>query len=249
MFAQFCLAPFWLLLLSAQLLVCATLSWTLLARCDFSYPLAYKLLSIDQHIATFAPQNRFKPDFADTDKAQHLQLFAAIGEAIESDGEGLGDIRYRNARGEEKILLRPPEREHLEYVAWIISDFYRLGGISALIYALLLLIAWRGQLQRPGAASVLLGLFLAVGSAAIIIAIVGPHTIFRWLHMQAFPADHKWFFYYQESLMTTLMKAPDLFGFIAAELVALALLLWVLAFYGLGLLTPSAPKTPLPSVT
>jgi hypothetical protein len=40
-----------------------------------------------------------------------------------------------------------------------------------------------------------------------------------------FPEGHQWFFYYQDSLMSTLMKAPYLFGYIALALLVLTLAL------------------------
>jgi hypothetical protein len=50
--------------------------------------------------------------------------------------------------------------------------------------------------------------------------------VFYALHDWIFPPDRPWFFYYQDSLLTTMMKAPDLFGAIAAEILAVALLLY-----------------------
>jgi hypothetical protein len=41
-----------------------------------------------------------------------------------------------------------------------------------------------------------------------------------------FPPGHAWFFYYEDSLMTTLMQAPHLFGFIAVAIGVLALALF-----------------------
>jgi hypothetical protein len=45
------------------------------------------------------------------------------------------------------------------------------------------------------------------------------------LHTVVFPADHQWFFYYKDSLMASLMKAPDIFAAIAAQLLVVALLI------------------------
>ncbi|MFT7095179.1 MAG: hypothetical protein ACJAV3_002995, partial [Alcanivorax sp.] len=51
-----------------------------------------------------------------------------------------------------------------------------------------------------------------------------------------FPAENEWFFYWQDSLMSTLMKAPVLFGGIAAAIAIGALLLIpVLYWFGLRL--------------
>ncbi|MFN2223885.1 MAG: DUF1461 domain-containing protein, partial [Candidatus Promineifilaceae bacterium] len=41
------------------------------------------------------------------------------------------------------------------------------------------------------------------------------------------PPGHQWFFYYQDSLMTTMMKAPVLFAGIAAEWLVLTIAVFV----------------------
>jgi hypothetical protein len=46
------------------------------------------------------------------------------------------------------------------------------------------------------------------------------------MHILVFPDDHQWFFYYQDSLMSTLMKAPDLFAGIAIQIVLVGLVLY-----------------------
>jgi hypothetical protein len=70
---------------------------------------------------------------------------------------------------------------------------------------------------------------LAVATAAILAS--GPMTVFYALHDRLFPPGHPWFFYYEDSLMTLLMQAPTLFGYIAVALVALALALWLGLLY------------------
>jgi uncharacterized membrane protein len=63
----------------------------------------------------------------------------------------------------------------------------------------------------------LLGGLMSLSVLSIIL--IGPKQVFYHLHEMIFPADHAWFFYYQDSLMATLMKAPDLFGGIALVIV------------------------------
>jgi hypothetical protein len=46
------------------------------------------------------------------------------------------------------------------------------------------------------------------------------------MHIFVFPDNHQWFFYYQDSLMSTLMKAPDLFAGIAIQIVLVGLILY-----------------------
>ena len=56
--------------------------------------------------------------------------------------------------------------------------------------------------------------------------------MFYQFHIWLFPADHEWFFYWQDSLMSTLMKAPVLFGGIAVVLVGGTLVLTPLFYRG-----------------
>src|SRR5690606_5060552 len=79
----------------------------------------------------------------------------------------------------------------------------------------------------------------SITGITLVIFITGPTKVFYWLHEQIFPDEHEWFFYYQDSLMTTLMKAPDLFGFIAVILVILMMVLWSLTIWGMIKLLPS----------
>ena len=60
-----------------------------------------------------------------------------------------------------------------------------------------------------------LGLLAVVSMLAVIA--IGTKKVFYTAHTLIFPAGHQWFFYYEESLMTMLMQAPDLFAAIAAE--------------------------------
>ena len=78
-------------------------------------------------------------------------------------------------------------------------------------------------------------LYSGVGAVlfiSIIVFLVGPTKIFYLGHELVFPDNHQWFFYYQESLMSTIMKAPALFGPIAFQLLLLTLLLWIFLLYG-----------------
>jgi uncharacterized membrane protein len=61
----------------------------------------------------------------------------------------------------------------------------------------------------------------------VVLSLWGFTSLFYYLHTIVFPADHQWFFYYRDSLMATIMKAPDIFSAIAAQLLIVALLLAV----------------------
>ena len=73
------------------------------------------------------------------------------------------------------------------------------------------------------------------GSLSALLVIVGPKKLFYAFHIWVFPVEHQWFFYWEQSLMSTLMKAPDLFGGIAVALVMfgvpLAVLLYLFGLY------------------
>ena len=74
--------------------------------------------------------------------------------------------------------------------------------------------------------------------------LIGAKRVFYSLHDLIFPAEHQWFFYYQDSLMSTMMKAPDFFAYVAAALAVLAIgLLWLILFAASGYTSrPSQPR-------
>ena len=217
----------WCLVLISQLIVGALIAWQILAQTHFAYPLAYDALAIDEHITRFAPKNRFRPHFETTDKEQHLQLFAEIGEAIQDHGNGLADITYVTSTGRKIQLLRKAEVIHLQDVANLVDFFYLVAGISVVVLLVSLVTAWKLSLRFPGVKAIALGIVAVIAAVSLPLLVIGPKKVFYWLHVQIFPPEHEWFFYYQESLMTTLMKAPDLFGFIGALLGVLGLVFWL----------------------
>ena len=221
----------WSLVLTSQLVVSMLIAWHLLAQVSFAYPLAYQALAIDEHIARFAPVNRFRPHFETTNKEQHLQLFTEIGDAIQNHGNGLADITYTTDSGREIPLLRNAEVIHLQDVANLVDFFYGVAGIGLVVVVLSLAAAWKLALRFPGIKAIGLGVVAVIAAVTLPLMIIGPKKVFYWLHVQIFPPDHEWFFYYQESLMTTLMKAPDLFGFIGALLGVTGLGLWLVQIF------------------
>lgn len=219
-------AALWPLFLTSHLLMVAWISWLLLAKLDFLYPVAYQLLDIEQHIQDFGPQNRYKTGFEDTSPALHTELFNAINRAIHHHGDGLADIHYVNASGQSEPMLRQAEIIHLQDVANLIDHLQTAGLIAALIWCILLVYASRKRLVLPSLRKILIGFALSVAGLVVVIMAAGPTRLFYWLHTLIFPDEHEWFFYYEDSLMTTLMKAPDLFGVIAIFLVMILISLW-----------------------
>jgi hypothetical protein len=221
------------LLLPAAALGAMWLSWRCLAAVDFLYPAFYGLLDIDSHVEEFGPQNRFKSGFETTTRDERLRLFSAIVVAIHASGEGLEDLEYHAPDGRVlDRLLTPPEVGHLVDVARLVSRIAPIGWLAVAWTAthllLIRLLGWpMPPLGRLFAAS-----GAATGVAVLLVMLAGPKRVFYAAHDLVFPPDHPWFFYYQDSLMTTMMKAPDLFGAIAAALLVLALgiyagLLWL----------------------
>lgn len=218
-------------LYALTLLISATMiAWHLLAKLDFAYPLAYQLLEIDKHISRFAPQNRYRKQFELTTEDEHFQLFSEIVTGIQNNGKGLATITYSHA-GKHSTLLREAEVIHLQTVANLVNNFYWLGTASITVSIILFVLIWRFKPPRPKLKQVMTGIFVLALSGSAILFIVGPKTLFHWLHAQVFPEGDQWFFYYQDSLMTTIMKAPDLFGFMGALLGIVTLLLYSCFLY------------------
>ena len=217
----------WPLIFISQLVVAALIAWHLLAQFDFAYASAYNAIDIEKHITTFGPRNRYRPDFETTTPEDHHRLFAEIGEAIQNHGEGLADIAYQTDRGQTYTLLRSPEVIHLQDVANLVDVFYYVGYVCILLLLLSCTLAYFKQLSFPSIKHISIGLLAFIGVLGGILFGVGPRKVFYWLHLQIFPPEHEWFFYYQDSLMTTLMKAPDLFGFIGAVMGVVLLLVWI----------------------
>lgn len=217
------------LLLPAAALAALWLSWRCLALADFLYPVFYETLEIGAHIEHFGPQNRYKADFATTTREEHLRLFGAVVDAIHDSGRGLETLEYRDPVGRPiDRFLRAPEIVHLQDVARLIDGIRPVGWLAVAWTALhLLVVGLRGwpvpRLRRLLAASL-----AATGAAVLAVLAIGPRRVFYEFHDRVFPPENPWFFYYQDSLMTTMMKAPDLFGAIAATLLALGLVFYML---------------------
>lgn len=200
---------------------------------DFLYPWFYDVAGVGAHIDRYGPQNRYRSGFGDTTREEREALFAAIARAIRDQGRGLESLVYHDAQGREVgILLRPAEIIHLRDVARLVH-WFEIGGLLALAVLAFHLVAMRRmRIVTPGAGTLLLTTLGLVAALAVATIVIGPVTTFNALHRWIFPPDHEWFFYYQDSLMSTMMKAPDLFGYITVALVVLALAyLWgILAF-------------------
>lgn len=220
-------AQWWILFALLGLLSALFIAWHVLAKLDFLYPLWYELIGIERTIADYGPKNRYRRHFETTTKTERIRLFAAIVAAIHAGGRGLDTLNYHGADGRLiDRLLTQPEIVHLHDVARLIERLRWVGWGALAAWGMLLGLAIKQGWRAPSVAGSLLrtlGLLVAIGGFVVV---VGPVRVFYELHDWVFPAGHQWFFYYQESLMTTMMKAPDLFGFIAVALVGLGVLIF-----------------------
>jgi hypothetical protein len=215
----------WTLFVVLAYLVALFLAWQLLAKVDFLYPLWYDVLGIEQTIACYGPQNRYRDRFETTTKEERVRLFATIVSAIHRQGRGLETLVYHDTQGQAIAnLLTPPEIVHLQDVSRLVDNGLRLGWSATLTWLMLLILLRRQKLSMPPVRTLLSWSLVVVAAVTGLILLIGPVKIFYRLHTWIFPPGHSWFFYYQESLMTMLMKAPDLFAYIALSLAVVTLL-------------------------
>ena len=204
------------------------ISWVVLAQMDFGYRVLYSVMSIDEHIEKYGPQNRYRRGFEKTDKHEHIRLFAAINNGIHNQGKGLNELVYHDPNGRAiRKLLRLPEVIHLKDVANLIDVFFAVSIVAFVILVGLILHYGISQTALPSIKQQIIGITGFSALSFIIIMFIGPITVFYALHEWVFPANHQWFFYYQESLMTVLMKAPYIFGAIAGIIAILALAIYL----------------------
>jgi hypothetical protein len=216
----------WILLVLTVVVASLFVTWRLLAAFDFAYPWLHGLLDIGATVTEYAPRNEQRPGFARTDAAEHARLFGAIVDAVRDQGTGLDEIVYRTPSGEPLgRLLTAAEIQHLQDVARLVSAFERLGWMSLVLCIALGVSAGLRREQPPSPIALISGLGVVVAAATAIVFLLGPVELFYWLHTRVFPPDHQWFFWYEESLMSTLMQAPNLFGAIAVIWVIPAMLL------------------------
>ena len=206
-----------------------SLSWAILYVLDFNYGFWHDHGGIEEGIEKYGPKNRFKEGFGDTDYEQRIDLFHKINVAVHSGGQGLAAISYesKTSDGPQK-LLRQAEIIHLVDVANLIDSLRKFAIVNAFFWLLLVVLScWRNATQ-PNFRYQLFGLVSVLMIAGVILVAVGPVDVFNQIHIWVFPKDNQWFFYYQDSLMSTMMLAPVLFGWIGIVLAALACVFFLL---------------------
>lgn len=217
----------WSLVLLAALLAALFVSWQAHRPFDYGYGFWYDQMAISEHIDRYGPRNRYIRGLEDLDRAEHLQLFGGIVDAVHQQGDGLEALEFTDDKRRTKRLLRTPEVVHLQDVANLIDVLTWVGwmAVAVAVVGTALLVRARVQIRWAQQGAILAG--LAVALAALLL-IVGPTAVFYQLHIWVFPEEHQWFFYYQDSLMSTMMKAPDLFGGIGATIGALGVCIYLM---------------------
>ena len=207
-------------------------AWLINAQLDYGYSWLYYWMSIDQHIEYFAPLNRFRDGFHLLDSDQHIQLFQQICVSVHNQGQGLSDILYPVGQGQVS-LLHHAEVVHLQDVANLIDQIHVLAMVVTILWLLLLILPFVFPVFKRKAAAKFVGLFFigVVVATIVTVFVLGPKSVFYKMHTWVFPDNHQWFFYYQDSLMSTMMKAPDLFAGIAVQILLLGCILFLM---GLG---------------
>lgn len=224
----------WSLLTLALVVAALFLTWRALAAVDFAYPWFHDRLDIEATVAAHGPRNELRPGFERTDADERARLFGAIVDAVRHDGAGLGEIVYRTPRGEAiGPLLTAAEIRHLRDVAALVGGFERLGWLALALVPLLAAGAALRRESPPAPLALLAGLGGTVAVVGVAVLLLGPVEVFYWLHERVFPPDHQWFFWYEESLMSMMMQAPNLFGAIAVLWLVPALLIAALLLWGL----------------
>jgi hypothetical protein len=215
------------LLLPAAALAAFWLAWRALALVDFLYPAFYELLGVHAHIEHFAPQNRYRNGFEQTTRKERERLFAGIVDAIHDSGRGLETLQYHDASGRPLgQLLREPEIAHLQDVSRLVGRVAPAGWIATAWLLVQLILIRRFGWIVPSLSRLMACSLGVTAAGVLVILLIGPREVFYAFHDWAFPPENPWFFYYQDSLMSTMMKAPQLFGAVAIALLLLALMLY-----------------------
>ncbi|OUS30380.1 hypothetical protein A9Q98_05155 [Thalassotalea sp. 42_200_T64] len=207
------------------------LSWQVNKSVNFTYPFWYQVLDISSHIDKYAPQNKYqKQDFVNTDASQHQQLFAEVVVAINNHGEGLAEMEY-NLANVDKKLFTDSEVVHLQDVSNLVDKLTWFWLINLIPLTSLLLLYRSKKISMPERKLKIYALIISTSALVLGFSVFGFRKIFYYLHTVVFPDNHQWFFYYQESLMSTFMKAPDLFAAIAINLIVVALSMGIPLYY------------------
>ena len=216
----------------AVFFICLVLSWHFLSKANFFFDTLYDMHQIESHIAEFAPQNRQnRINFELTSKNERIRIVGKILRTVNSKGVGLETIKYFNTDGVPvNLFLTLAEVEHLKDVSVLVHLMNSIAFILMIIFIIIFSLAWRYKTTTPSLLMLTCNMvgFVIIATGCIIF--IGPQIVFNELHEWVFADKSEWHFYYQDSLMTTLLKAPDTFATIAILMTAIALIFWLLIF-------------------
>lgn len=204
------------------------ISWGVLAKANFLYPVLHDAIGIDTHIETYAPKNRKKRlGFENTSKEDRARLFKGIVDAIHHKGEGLSTLSYLTVHQgltQSVLLLTDAEVTHLKDVAVLLEKTKPVVVVLFLCWLMLVILFKIKNVGLPNTGQFVVSAFVMI-VLTVLVLLLGPEKIFNQLHIWAFPDDHQWFFYYEESLMSTMMKAPVIFAYIVAIWVCVSIVI------------------------
>lgn len=214
-----------LLYSSLSLILCLYISWHALLSVNFFYGFWHDNIGIAETIAETGPQNRYRQHFEDTDRSQRIELFKDICHAITHQGEGLRDIYYSPTPETKIPLLHKAEIIHLQDVANLITLTQHLEPYMLIAWLVLTALYFFRSWPLPSYLQLLaVNSVLIVSLAAILL--FGWVEVFYAAHRWIFPDDHQWFFFYQDSLMSMMMQAPDLFLYIGITMLIVAIIIF-----------------------
>lgn len=212
-------AMLWAVGIASLLFFSLGITWKISTAINFNYSTWYDVLTINKTIEQYAKQNNFeKSSFQTTDKTQHILLFSDIVNSVTNSGNGLNEIVYITKNNESVKLLTLSEIVHLRDVSILIDKLTIAWYVNTILLVTLRFLLSHYEYKQPSVKSKLGVLFAFVFCVVCLFGFVGFTSVFYYLHTVIFPDEHQWFFYYQDSLMSTLMKAPDLFEMIGIML-------------------------------
>ncbi|MBL1294553.1 MAG: DUF1461 domain-containing protein [Thiotrichales bacterium] len=213
------------------LLLSLVLAWHILSPVSFFYSQWYDLLAVDENIAEYGPLNRNRIGFETTSRAEHERLMGELVVAINNNGIGFEEINYHDNDGKViDSLLTAAELAHMRDVSHLVRWMKVCAVGLALLMVALLIALRKASVLMPSLPSLSVKMLGLVAVLVGGVLLIGPVKVFYQLHVWLFPDKNQWFFYYEDSLMTTLLKAPVIFAPIAMVLLLVALVVWWLGF-------------------
>lgn len=196
------------------------LVWLSLFSQNFFYGFWHDYGGIKANIEKYAPHNQTIHEFENTTKNERKQVFWQINYAVHVSPNTLKDITFTTTNNTNKTLLTADEIAHLEDVATLIQRLYIILLIMFTGWLCCLSLAFKFKYELPKLKKQIISLMVTLTAFSLVIIFIGPTTFFYFLHELIFTEGVPWFFYYEESLMSTMMAAPKLFGWIALSYLA-----------------------------